>query len=110
MHEEANQFFTDHPLKKEFFEFEEEIRHAAVSAALRDVTAALKLETFPDDPDPMLKAAVFEQAVYLLLNPHVLSGNTDSKGCSVLAPRALALLPETGGNTPECRFCSIVRG
>ena len=90
--QQAEDFFTNHLLKEKFFEFSVSARTAAVSAAKRDITAALKLTEFPDDPGELITAAVCEQAIYLLLNPHITAGTTDASKQDVLSPRARALL------------------
>ncbi len=97
--QKADEFFSKHLLKEQYFEFPEQIRSAAVAAAVRDITAALKLEAFPADAGELIYSAVFEQAIYLLLNPHIVTGSTDSAKQDIISPRAKAMLFER--NTGE---------
>ncbi|MBE6363434.1 MAG: hypothetical protein E7054_07250 [Lentisphaerae bacterium] len=92
--QQADEYFANHLLKERLFEFSDEQRRAAVTAATLDVTAALKLETFPSEPAALILSAVFEQAIYLLLNPHIVAGSTDAAGQNMISPRAKAMLFE----------------
>lgn len=96
--QQADDFFTNHLLKEKYFEFSVSDRSAAVSTAVRDISAAMKLTEFPDVPGELISAAVYEQAIYLLLNPHITAGTTDASRQDVLSPRARALL---AGNIQE---------
>ena len=90
--QKADEFFSNHLLKEQYFEFPEPTRSAAVAAAARDITAALKLEEFPEDAGELIYSAVFEQAIYLLLNPHIVTGATDAAKQDIISPRAQAML------------------
>ena len=107
--QQADNFFSNHLLKEKFFEFSIPARTAAVSAAVRDISAALKLTEFPDDPDELLNAAVYEQAIYLLLNPHITAGTTDASKQDVISPRAQSLLAGVV-NEPDGLQLTLLRG
>ena len=92
--QQADEYFASHLLKERIFEFSDEQRRAAVTAATLDITAELKLETFPANPVALILSAVFEQAIYLLFNPHIVSGSIDAAGKDIISPRAKAMLFE----------------
>lgn len=104
--QKADDFFSNHLLKEQYFEFPEPTRSAAVAAAARDITAALKREEFPEDAGDLIYSAVFEQAIYLLLNPHIVTGATDAAKQDIISPRAQAMLfdrctdDDSGSGTP----------
>ena len=105
--QKVDEFFSNHLLKEQYFEFPEQTRSAAVAAAVRDITAALKLEAFPEDAGELIYSTVFEQAIYLLLNPHIVAGATDAVKQDIISPRARAMLferntdDETGNEAPD---------
>ena len=92
--QKADEFFSNHLLKEQYFEFPETVRSSAVATAVRDITAALKLKEFPEEPSELIFSAVFEQAIYLLLNPHIVSGTTDADKQDIISPRAQAMLAD----------------
>lgn len=105
----SDEFFSTHLLKEQYFAFSDEQRKAAVAAAARDITAILQLEHFPEDPGELLLASVFEQAIYLLLNPHINAGSTDAKKQDIISPRAMTLLHRE--TEPEiARILTLKRG
>ena len=115
--QQADEYFSNHLLKERLFEFSDEQRQAAVTAATLDITAALKSETFPTAPGTLVLSAVFEQAIYLLLNPHIVAGSTDADKQDVISPRAQAMLferssGENSGDVPQSAAgqLSLVRG
>ena len=99
--QKADEFFSNHLLKEQYFEFPEPTRSAAVAAAARDITAALKLEEFPEDAGELIYSAVFEQAIYLLLNPHIVTGATDAAKQDIISPRAQAMLFDRGASNGD---------
>lgn len=110
--QQADEYFAAHLLKERLFEFSDEQRRAAVSAAALDITAALKLETFPAEPAALILSAVFEQAIYLLLNPHIVAGSTDAEKQDIISPRAKAMLFErmsedSSGELPQSAAVNI---
>lgn len=90
--QQADEYFANHLLKERLFEFSDAQRSAAVAGATLDVTAALKLEEFPAEPAALIVSAVFEQAIYLLLNPHIVASGTDADKQDIISPRAQAML------------------
>ena len=107
---EADSFFLTHPLQKNIANFTEDERNAALVTAHTDISAAMDWAEFPEEPGELLAAAVFEQMAYLLLNPHIISGNTDASGKSMIAPRAEMLLraitAPAGVRNGKCRTAS----
>ena len=104
--QQADEYFANHLLKERLFEFPDEQRQAAVTSATLDITAALKLETLPADPGTLVLAAVFEQAIYLLFNPHIVAGSTDADKQDIISPRSRAMLferpsGENSGDVPR---------
>lgn len=87
---DANEFFSSHPAKENFAAFTEEQQNNALTGSIRDISAILGWNEFPEEPEEMLKAAVFEHALYLLLNPHVAAAA--SLETPLLAPRAKMFL------------------
>lgn len=89
-------FFSEHPLNKCYLKFPAEQRGSAIVTAERDVAAALGKEALDDTSDSRVTAAVFEQAIFLLLNPEYLTGHSCEtlKEFSYLAPRAYALVAD----------------
>ena len=83
---DANEFFSSHPAKESFTSFTEEQQANAIAGAVRDITAVLSLTDFPEEPDEMLQAAIFEHTLYLLLNPHIAAAA--SPEIPLIAPRA----------------------
>ena len=107
--QQSDEFFSTHLLKEQYFTFSDEQRRAAVAAATRDITATLQLEHFPELPGELLLASVFEQAIYLLLNPHINAGSTDAKKQDIISPRAMTLLHRE--TEPEiARILTLKRG
>ena len=107
---EADSFFLTHPLQKNIANFTEDERNAALITAHTDITAEMGWTEFPEEPGELLAAAIFEQMAYLLLNPHIISGNTDASGKSMIAPRAGMLLRAmtnpAGIHNCKCRTAS----
>ena len=87
---DANEFFSSHPAKESFASFTEEQQTNALTGAIRDITAVLCWNDFPEEPEEMLKAAVFEHTLYLLLNPHIAAAA--SPEIPLIAPRAKIFL------------------
>lgn len=89
---DADDFFSNHLLKEKYFEFPDALRSAAVATAAMDITAVLKIDALPEPAPEMLKCAIFEQAIYLLLNPNMLAGDTENRNSGIVAPRAQPFL------------------
>ena len=87
---DANEFFSTHPAKENFAAFTEEQQTNALTGAIRDISAVSGWSEFPEEPEEMLKAAVFEHALYLLLNPHIAAAA--SPETPLLAPRTKMFL------------------
>lgn len=102
--QDADNFFSTHLSGESFAGFPEDERLKAIQTAARDIAAAVKMTELPENMPLNLRHAVFEQAVFLLLNPHI--SNCDSQNVPTLrlAPRAQALLPEFPG------ICFLRRG
>ena len=103
--QQADEYFANHLLKERLFEFSDAQRRAAVFVATLDITAALKLEEFPAEPADLIVSAVFEQAIYLLLNPHIVASAADADKQDIISPRAQAMLfdrsSDQNGTVPD---------
>ena len=102
--QEANDFFANHLSNESFSKFPAEKQLAAIRTAACDIAAATGVPELPEKLPVNLRNAVFEQAVFLLLNPHIVTGNTDADSTLVLSPRAKAWLP------PAPAVCPLLRG
>lgn len=72
---EIDQFFNDHPLKKEYFSAGDSERSGCAAVAERDVLAALGgYEPEKAIEKELFRAAIAEQTIFLLLNPEYLTG------------------------------------
>ena len=77
-----------HPLKEQFFKYTADERAGAFAVAERDVHAALDNVTIRDEWREQFRAAVAEQALFLLLNPEYLAGEKNE----VMGKRAAHLI------------------
>ena len=101
---DADEFFSSHLLKEKYFNFSDAERSSAVATAGMDINAVRNSGDIPQEYQDNFDAAIFEQAIYLLLNPHILSGTTDAENASIISPRAKMLLsgiPESEENENE---------
>lgn len=71
---ELDDFFQNHPLQQQYFQFTAAERSGAAAVAGRDVAAALEYRDVPAEKQEFVTAAVAEQALFLLLNPEYLTG------------------------------------
>ena len=102
--QEANDYFANHLSNESFSKFPPEKQLAAIHTAAGDIAVATGIPELPENLPVNLRNAVFEQAVFLLLNPHLTTGNTDGDSTLVLSPRAKAWLP------PAPAVCPLLRG
>lgn len=102
--QDAHDFFAEHLSNESFSKFPAEKQLAAIRTAANDIAAAAGIPELPDNLPVNLRNAVFEQAIFLLLNPHLITGSTGSDPLLALSPRAKAWLP------PAPAVCPLLRG
>ena len=88
---DADEFFSGHLLKEKYFAFSDSERSAAVTTASSDINAVIKSKADPGNYPDIINTAIFEQAIYLLLNPHILSGAIEAEKAEIISPRAQIL-------------------
>ena len=102
--QEACDFFARHLANETFSKFPAEKQLAAIHTAAGDIAAATGISELPESLPENIRNAIFEQAVFLLQNPHISTAGADADSRIILAPRAKAWLPES----PGC--CTLRRG